>query len=99
MRDPRPETGDPGPDPTSTALPSNDPVLELAELLDEEAARHTADRAKAMIYLDRVLEVLCVASLFVELIIIFGNIVLRDYFSHPLLWDQEVATLPLMISK
>ena len=50
-----------------------------------------------MIYLDRVLEVLCVASLFVELIIIFGNIVLRDYFSHPLLWDQEVATLPLMI--
>jgi tripartite ATP-independent transporter DctM subunit len=97
MRDPGPETGDPGPDPTNTALPSNDPVLELAELLDEEAARHIPERAKAMIYLDRVLEVLCVASLFVELIIIFGNIVLRDYFSHPLLWDQEVATLPLMI--
>src|ERR1700727_1037388 len=97
MRRPRPDSGGPGPDPTNTALPSNDPVLELAEILDEEAARHVPERAQAMVYLDRALEVLCVASLFAELVIIFGNIVLRDYFSHPLLWDQEVATLPLMI--
>jgi tripartite ATP-independent transporter DctM subunit len=90
MRDPRTEAGDPEP-------AVGDPAAELAEILDEEAARHTPDRARAMIYLDRALEVLCVASLFAELIIIFGNIVLRDYFSHPLLWDQEVATLPLMI--
>ena len=59
-------------------------MLELAELLDEEAARSTRlDRAKATTDLDRVLEVLCVASLFVELIIIFGNIVLRDELQPP----------------
>jgi hypothetical protein len=55
MRDPRPVAGDPEPT-------VGDPAAELAEILDEEAARHTPDRARAMIYLDRALEVLCVSS-------------------------------------
>src|SRR5215472_53255 len=61
--------------------------------MDERASRR-AHRADAV---ELAAELVVVAALLIELVAMFGNVVLRALFNSSLLWSLEVAELALVV--
>ncbi len=67
----------------------------LQDLRDDGAS--TRGFGVALHIADRFAEALVVAALFLELVLVLANVVVRGFFHHSFLWSDEVARLNLSI--
>ena len=69
----------------------------VTQEIDNSQSGHQPPKAgRFPIWVDKTFEIVLAGILFVELFILFGNIVLREVFHYSFVWAEEAASLSLV---